>query len=202
MYRQLAVKTTNRFVANQIIDETQRDVYEYSFEVLFSDIAYGIVLVITALLFRCGLATVFFLAGFIPLRQLAGGYHASTYKKCHLVFWCNQMLMIACYYMVPEQFYQLGACVFSVLTCILVFALAPVANENKPLTEKEKKRFFILSRVAALIILAIPFAVALLPFLNSMQYIFTFTIGTVSVAVSLVAERSKQLLRERRNSNA
>lgn len=197
MYRHLSVKTVNCFLAKGVIPEGQRDVYEYSFEVLYSDLMYFILLGGTALLFRCGWQTVLFLLGFIPLRRLAGGYHASTYLKCHLLFWFTQMAMIACCYWVPERWYMPGAYALAILSCLLVFLFAPVAHENKPLSEKERKRFFILSRVAALAILVFPAAAALLHL--EAQLIFTFTFGAASVAVSLMAEKAKQNFKHERS---
>lgn len=200
MYTQLAIKVTNRLIDRRIVDEAQREVYEYSFEVLLSDIVYAAVLLATALVFQCGLATVVFLVGFLPLRQLTGGYHAGSYTRCHLLFWCNQLLMVGCFYLVPASWHKAGAYLLAAAACVLVFLLAPVEAENKPLTPKERKRFFLFSRVLAAALLL--FVAAAGVFNLSFRYVFILAFGAASVGVSLAAEKCKRHLQERGERNA
>lgn len=196
MYTKLAVKTADSLLSKHVIKEEDRPIYEYSLEVLYSDLVYGAVAVMTALIFKAGLETLVFLLGFLPLRKVAGGYHASTYRRCHFLFWLNQLAMIGCYYLVPEQAYRLTAWLLIALSCVCVFLLAPVESENKPLEEKEKKRFYLLSRA---LLVAVVIAAAVLDSLHiGFKYILIYSFGVVSVALSLLAETTKNHFKKRR----
>lgn len=194
MYNQLAAKTANGFIKRKIINEEDREIYEYSFEVFYSDIMYSVIAVVTALVFQCVFETVAFYIGFTSLRHFAGGFHASSYKKCHLLFWFNQLLMIGCHYLLPITYIKPVTYGMVAVSIVLVFVLAPVAHDNKPLSEKERKRFFWLSR--AVIVLTAIAVVALGNINVGFEYVYIYVIGVFSVSASLLAEKVKKMLRK------
>lgn len=97
---------------------------------------------ITALLigYFCGMwwHCIVFLAGFIPLRSYAGGYHARGYISCYFescVLLVAAMLSIK--YFVLEKGMDMGIWQMFLVSVVLIFLLAPLADENKPISEKE-----------------------------------------------------------------
>lgn len=50
MYMKLAEHTTDYFIGKKLINESERDIYVYSFEVLISDLVYFMIAFLTALI--------------------------------------------------------------------------------------------------------------------------------------------------------
>ena len=73
------------FIVHGVISKDEREVYNYSFEILLATVLNFLVVVILAIVSRTIPQTVFYLLGFLPLRQIAGGYHAKTHFRCLLI---------------------------------------------------------------------------------------------------------------------
>lgn len=72
--------------AEGIIPGERLSVYAYGLELLLSGLLNtGIVLILSVFLGQ-GVLALFFLAGFIPMRIFAGGYHADTHLNCSTIF--------------------------------------------------------------------------------------------------------------------
>ena len=78
-------------------------------------------------------------AAFIPLRSYAGGYHARGYISCYFES-CTllaAMLLLMKYIIQREKPISALWLVF-VVAVTVIFLLAPLADENKPISEKER----------------------------------------------------------------
>lgn len=193
MYRKLSCKITEWFVDKKIISSDEREIYQYSVEVLLSDAIYLFVAFLTALLTNSLLASIAFLLGFLLLRKFSGGYHASTYLRCHFLFWVNQILMIAVYYLLPGEYSRIASLIFISISIVCVFVLAPVENENKPLSDKEKRKYGFLSKMVIIFDAAVVLVLSITEVY--FQYICMYTFGVFSVSISLLAEKIKYLKR-------
>lgn len=78
----MSKRLSSFFATNSIIKQEDAEVYEYSLEILFSTILNFVAVIIIAILTRKSLLTLLYLLGFIPLRLIAGGYHADTHFRC------------------------------------------------------------------------------------------------------------------------
>lgn len=181
----------------RIIQEEERDIYEYSIEVLFSDIIYFLVAFFTAVFTSTIFETLIFYVGFFSIRKYSGGYHANTYKVCHLLFWINQLLMILIYKIIPINSSYVFSVVLILISAFFILIFAPISNENRPFTDSERKRFSILSKTIVLLTAAI---VIVLGVTNiSYKYICIYAFGVFSVSISLVAEKIKKLIKSRKD---
>lgn len=165
--------------------------YEYSFEVLYSDLMYALLGLAIAVVFHGVWATALFLAGFFPLRKFAGGYHASTYVRCHLLFAGNQVAAILLFHLVPQGAVFPIIAVLVVLSTVCVFVLAPVDHTNRPFSDSERKYF----RRMSLLVLAASWGILALLIcfhLISNGYALAYFFGAFSVSISLFCERMKK----------
>ena len=90
-----------------------------------------------SLVFKSLLESLLFFGGFYLYRKIAGGYHADTYLKCHIIFAVNQILFIIILYMYPttyRYFLVMSVCVICTVVTIL---FAPIDHANKPFDSKE-----------------------------------------------------------------
>ena len=94
MYNSMAKKLTDFFILKKIIKEEEKNVYVYCFEVMISSFVYLVLFFTIAIVLKCLLQSILFLTGFWIIRSVAGGYHAKTYTRCHVLFMSNQIFMI------------------------------------------------------------------------------------------------------------
>lgn len=189
MYEKLAKKTTNLLINKEIINHNDREIYEYSFEVVISDIMYLIIAITTALITNTLIEEIIFLIGFLSIRKYAGGYHANTYAMCHLLSWINQLAMILLLHYTPSVIIKHIIVALSCTSILIVYILAPIENENRMFTTEERKRFKKGSRITVVIIImaALILYMANLPY----KYPYALLLGVFSVSMSLIAGKVK-----------
>lgn len=148
MLHHIADESTNILIRNQIIEEKNRAVYVYGFELAYSS------LLTTASIFTLSLALgrlpefIYFIIFFFVLRCFTGGYHAKTYFRCFLL--TNGIYVI---YLLAAQCI-LGLTLLDILLMAAasgyIIWKAPVEHKNHRLSlEKRRKnrrntKFFII----------------------------------------------------------
>ena len=128
-------KITESFVAKGIITNEEQDICTYGLRqgtIMFLNVLTTIII---ALIFNVLWQCIVFLLAYILLRSYAGGYHAKTQFRCYL-FSIAMMIIIAMLikYIKLNNFTII---IFTLISSVVIFLLAPVADSNKPLDEKE-----------------------------------------------------------------
>lgn len=137
MYKKIADNITKQIIKNKEVDCNNFEVYSYGFELLISYCSYLLLLAIIAGITKSFIDTLMFSMGFIMLRKFSGGYHASTYLKCHIYFILNQLMFIAFVKILPFNIYQYFILSFSLISTLIVFLLAPIDHSNRSFNKKE-----------------------------------------------------------------
>ena len=78
MIELMSKKVSSFFIVRGIIQEDDREVYVYCFEILLSTLLSFIALAILSLISGTFLETLLFLLGFVPLRLVAGGLNMAA----------------------------------------------------------------------------------------------------------------------------
>lgn len=185
----MSKRLSSFFAANSIIKAEDKEVYEYSLEILFSTILNFAAVIIIAVLTRKSLLTLFYLLGFIPLRLIAGGYHADTHFRCFLVLLGTYSAFLAVVAFLPDSFVVLSTIITVLGSIILIFILAPVADKNKPVSVEDQKKFKLKSRVAVFAYSAV--ILVLLFLLPASRIAFSLSLGILFVSLSLLATKIK-----------
>ena len=136
MEHQFASHCAHFMRKHQIIQEKEIAVYTYGFEVMFSSLVSVLLISVLSLLFRAPSAWIIFLIGFVPGRVTAGGYHASTQLRCHMIFSTAfvGLLLVRGY----QNFTPMFAVVTAIIELIAILCLSPIEAINKPLKQKVK----------------------------------------------------------------
>lgn len=117
-----------------IISESDFDLYEYGFNmgitVLLNLISTIVIGVIVGKVFE----SIAFLVFYIPLRSYAGGYHASTPRRCYFISIVIIMEMLLFIGYVDLSIIYIILLLVGMVVC---FAFAPVEDKNKPLDRDE-----------------------------------------------------------------
>lgn len=177
------------FLKKQIINNKNKDVYLYGFEILISTLVYTLIFFFTALLTNTMLSSFVFWIGFYILRTLSGGYHAKSYLSCHVLFFINHIIFIITLYCIPNQYKALVAIIMIIISTLLVLLFSPVDHPNKPFINNEKQRFKILSNlyiIGVSIIFVVLYVISVELLIN---YSMSFAIGTLSAAISLLSAK-------------
>lgn len=188
----MAQKVSSFFVFNDMIREEDEEVYSYCFEILFSTVINFAFVVAVSIIFNKVPEMLFYLAGFIPLRRAAGGFHAKTHFRC----FCTLVVTYSVFLMILSHMSgNLNCFILFILqgfSTLFVFMFAPIQNENRPISKEERVRF---QRKSRLIILAgCLFSMIILLF--SSMYAFSFIFGSFTASLSLF---TAQIMQRRKN---
>lgn len=126
-------------VQEGIISREDAGLYSYGLEQgLLLLLNIGTALLIGLLLDEF-VACVIFLACFLPLRAMAGGYHARTPLHCYLLGMMVVTATLAAIKWLPWTLE--GTLIAAAIASAIIWRLAPVEDENKPLNKEEMQKF-------------------------------------------------------------
>jgi len=154
-------------------------------EVLLATLSNFVMLYLIALLTGRVWETTMFIAGFVPLRSLAGGYHAKTHFRCLMTLLFTYAAFLAIIYLLSQEHYVLVSIISVSLSVFLVFLLSPMEDKNKPLSASEKKYYRGRSQVTILIYAGIILLGSII-FQQRIEFLCV-AVGILSVSLSLVA---------------
>ena len=148
MFQTTAQKITDRLCRQDIIEDADKELYAYGFDMLLTVSLNIISTIIIGLLFGMVFESIAFLVAYIPLRSYAGGYHARTPLRCYIISLLLIVLILLTLRLIRES--VLALFVLSTIGTIICVTISPVEDVNKPLDEAEIKVY----RKKAMIILA------------------------------------------------
>lgn len=152
-------KASDKFLDNQIkknyITESDRELYQFGYKLLFLEFINVSALIIIGLLFQCLIYMALFAVVYIPLRSYAGGYHASTPIGCAIFSAILEIVIAATLRFSLYDFLLPGMYVFAVAAQIIIWLHAPVEAVHKPLGEGQKQKFRKITRTILLIEMAV-----------------------------------------------
>ena len=126
----------------KIIRAEDRAVYEYGFQITIANITNASIVLLIGLITHSIVRVLIFYTVFLSMRMFCGGFHAKTYTRCFCLFGTTCLLCTVASYGVMEFTDLLSAAVISaVLQGLCLYQMAPVENENHPLSKAEKKKF-------------------------------------------------------------
>lgn len=197
MIETLAKKVTTKFINHKIIKSEDREIYDYCFETTIVILLSYSLLFILSIIFNEFISTLIFILSFSSFRKVCGGYHANNYLKCGIMSLASYLLLILIIKEINIIF-EIST-ITLVLGAITIMFLSPIQDDNKPFTEKQKRRFRVISRsLAAILIVVFVILEAFgLHRLIANKYYFSFCYGIDLIAFSLLISKI-----ERRIKNA
>jgi len=181
MLERLSEKFALKLVNAGIIPESDAEIYVYGFFQTVMLILNIITTLILGFAFGLIIPCIFLNLAYIPIRINAGGHHADTPLKCYI----NSTIMIAILLAVIKwvPVYRSVTLILFVISCVIMWILAPVETENNPLDETEKEVYKKRTRII-LVIEVIVFFISLI-FLKS-WIAQTIALGLFTECVMLI----------------
>lgn len=156
----IAKGLTNYVIRKGMVDEADRNIYEYGFTITIEVGLFALVSLFMTLCLHMFVEGVLFFIIFAPLRSYAGGLHLEKYLSC-FVLSCltfSGILLVVRYVQIPIYFSLMA---FFLLE-IVVYALYPVENANREVDREEDiyfrkklKIFLILDMLIAVVCVAL-----------------------------------------------
>lgn len=185
----LAKKMSSFFIRHGMVKEENREIYDYSFEILISSIVNLGMILILSIVFHSFLNTCFFLLSFSLMRANTGGYHANTHWACILtlgmvyvlyLFGLKLILPHLLIYIIPTMCF---------VEIILILWLAPIEDSHKKLNKEEMVKF---RKRSVFILIILEVCVLVTVIMKEMEWGYSITFGILSVSLSLLVEKIKQ----------
>lgn len=173
---------TNWLIIKGFANEEEKEIIEYGLYQGFLMLINIFTTFFLGFIFNVFWQSIIFLISYMLLRTYAGGYHANTKNRCYIL---SVVIMIICFFLINnfELTIKFGV-LLSAISGILIFTLAPVANDVKPLEEVEVKIY----KNKARKIFVIEFAIAIIAEMLGKNSIFgtiVLSISTTSILLAL-----------------
>lgn len=185
MITYLSSKLTEYLCRNSIIDSEKAEIYQYGYEVFISGMIGFIIAGTIGTVSGHFIESLIFLAFFVPLRQLCGGYHADSYLKCNIVFTAVFVAVLAGACFITKAFVLPAGIFCCAFTFVIMLMLAPIENKNKPLDEEQKVR----NRRKCLVITPALSVISLVMNIFNAEFSMTAALTLFSVAVLMIVSK-------------
>jgi accessory gene regulator B len=182
MIMEAASCIVDSLMRNKKIEIEQAPIYQYGYEIFISSCITCAITIGLGAMMQCLFASILYFIIFALLRSICGGYHAKTYLKCNTIYAFTTFMVLLAYKYVPDD--KVTAChyCFLALSIIITYIYAPVENENKPLTEAQKKYFRIFG-TAAVGLLALTSCVLKMISMGSYSILIDATLLVVAISM-------------------
>lgn len=185
----LAKKITTKFIDHKIIKSDDREIYNYCFEATIVILLSYSLLFIISMIFNEFMSTLIFIISFSSFRKVCGGYHADNYLKCGIMSLASYLFLIFTIKKLNIIF-EISTLTL-VLGALTIMFLSPIQDDNKPFTDKQYKRFKIISKGLAAILIIVFVIIEALGLHKSItnKYYFSFCYGIDLIAFSLLISK-------------
>lgn len=172
------------WLREQIIPDECSEAYVYGVQLLLSTLINIICIAVISALAALPLAWIPFLAGFVPLRVSAGGFHAKTPLRCFVTFCGAFLLFVVVVLNLHDAGIRLTILTNSIVTVLAVYLFSPIPASNKPLSDKEIPQKRMLSIVITSVLLLI--SLSSIKFNTALSFSLYITFGELIAAVFLL----------------
>lgn len=192
MYNRVATKIFDKILSDSFTDESKASICIYGLELLISYFCYMVIYLFVSVMTKTLLPSLVFFAGFALMRVVGGGFHTSTYIKCHILFEITHLIYIAIVKCFNVTFMLNVFFIMTLFCFVVVFLFSPVDNENKRLTVKEKKYYKIKSRCYVTLICIVTIILSYIPCCYTVW--LSFLIGSCFASISILIGTFQQWL--------
>ena len=154
MFRNLAEDIAFLLIKHKILDVEQRDIYIYGLEVILLNGGLVLMFLTISLLFGVMINFWAYLIFFLPIRIFSGGYHAKTSERCFVLSTVMYGLSIALTKFIPLLYTLWEWRIAGIVSLFVILVMAPLINENNPLSKTQRKR----NRIIVYILLVLDLA--------------------------------------------
>lgn len=186
MVSELSERIANRLIRKKVIDSEEKEIYQYGMNQMLLSLINVVTTLIIGILLGMLWQCLLFTFSFMVIRTYAGGYHASTQKKCYLL---TTSIIIATLSVIKYVEINNYICLMLLsISSVIILMLSPVGAENKPLDNIE----IVIYRKKTIIVWCMEFLIAIVFILIDFKEIsICITLAQVDLALSLFSGKWK-----------
>lgn len=179
---------------NKMISKGDKELYEYAIKIFIHGFINTCVVIIIGVFSGMIKETLYFICTVFVLRKFTGGIHAEKYINCliySICFFIVSLLIIG--YL--ECFNNLKLLIpLLCISVILICVFSPVDNENKKLSDNEKRIFKFLSSV-----LSISLMIFIIVNINkNLIEVYSISLGLINTAILILLAYIKKLIKNQK----
>lgn len=148
MLREISEDITFLLAKNHIIEEEDREIYIYGFELIIMMLVSMGTVVLIGVISQQITWTFIFIIVFVTIRSYSGGYHADAYWKCYLVSTSTYLCILLSTMIVSIDTKRILIFPMLILSYGILFSKGPVNSKKCPKTpiqiEKNRKMMQVL----------------------------------------------------------
>lgn len=172
------------WIEGRIIEEGDKELYEYGIEITIEYFFNIITTIVLALITKEVISCIFMYVSFMMLRSYSGGIHAGTFLRCYiyssLVLFVT--LLLIKYGLINIWIYRVAA----LISILYLWGTEPVESENKEVNERERAVFRRKEKIIILVIAAISIVAIFIGFVKIEKGLeSTLVIAGISSAVCI-----------------
>jgi accessory gene regulator B len=173
----IAIRLTNYFIRKGIISETERDIYEYGFDITIYTIVSTLGILLLGLVLRRFWESAVLMAIFYACQSSGGGYHASTHLRCFLTM-CFGLLAGLGFTLLPCPLWVL--CALALLAVIVLLVIPLTLHPNKQYLAENRKALVLRSRVSVVVSFALAVVLAALQWIPASVVTAGYLLAAIS----------------------
>lgn len=155
MFNFLAQRIAAKLCDESVIKDEDRELYAYGFFMLLSKVFFLILTTVFGLIFGRILESVLFYVLFTVIRSYVGGVHAPSEKICTVLTSLSLFLGVLSIKVLTETDPRYAAYAVFAVAAVGILLFSPLDTNEKPLTDKEKNRYRIISYICLFVIILI-----------------------------------------------
>lgn len=193
MLRLFSEKCTLILLKNGVIQDNQRSIYIYGFELFWSTSLCIVSILSLGALFGYLNSAVIFLLFFMPIRMAAGGYHAKSYGACFVLTNCIALLCAFAskwLWHVDELWVSFSLWLALLFSFVYIWKMAPV-NLGKYSTDTNRIRKN--RKYAHFIIIIELFLTFVMRTIANSYVLYMSIIATCAVALMIYAAKREEV---------
>lgn len=138
----IAAKISSFLCARGVVEEEEKELYTYGYEIILENIGKTILLLIAGGIIHKFVATCIFVVGFVSLRSRCGGYHAKKAWQCDILTVLLWGIVICATpvvrMIVSEQ--RVFLLLIVLVSELIIIHYAPVEHKNNRLTKEKREK--------------------------------------------------------------
>lgn len=188
--KQLANRLTEKLVLYQIIKEEDKDLYSYGIWQGVMLLFHYATIIIISCFFQMLWQGIVFTAAYSLLRSYAGGYHARTQTRCYMF---SVIMIIVVHCLIKFVNWNYITLITNItLSGTAILYMAPIADENKELDEKE---YIVYKKRTNIVLFLLVASIILFKFVKQLEICVCITMAICVLAIMLILAKIKMFKR-------
>jgi len=185
----LSGKIVDWLVNNNKIGPEKEELYKYSALITIQSSMNILATLFLGFIFGTFFENICFFTAFKVLRKYSGGLHSSKFSKCFMIsVIANIAVLLAMKFLEAYPNYYL-VIAFAIVSFSVVIVFAPVANLNKPITEKEYRIYKLIVSGVSLVLSIIAYLLFLCESIFAFAISLAMLLNSLLVVIELIKRR-------------